>query len=62
VFDPRPMHVRYEVEKLALDRFFNDYYRSFLSVSFHQCCSFNFSLTLLLSERRSLGHLKQSEA
>ena len=48
-FDPRPVHMRF-VGKVALDRFFSEYFGFTLSVSFHQCSILIFIYTFLLPE------------
>jgi hypothetical protein len=36
-FDPGSMHVGFVVDKVALDRFFPEYFGFSLSISFHRC-------------------------
>jgi len=49
-FDFRLVHVRYVVDKWGWDKFFSEYFRFLLSVSFHLCSMLIFIDMLLLRE------------
>ena len=52
-FDPRPVHVRFVLSRVALWQVFLPVLRFSLSVSFHQCSTFTFIYMLLLSEEQT---------